>query len=90
MKEENFYYSIGTLAGGNHFIEVGESVHDGSDYLTIHSGSRNFGLRVCSYHAKKMLAERGLTQEYFDEFKQIAKNTQPTSDIPMKLAELAK
>lgn len=90
MKEENFYYSIGTLGGGNHFIEVGESVNDGSHYLTIHSGSRNFGLKVCNYHAKKMLAERGLTQKYFDEFKQITKNTQPTSDIPMKLAELAK
>lgn len=90
IKEETFYYSIGTLGGGNHFIEIGESVNDGSHYLTIHSGSRNFGLKVCNYHAKKMLAQRGLTQEYFDEFKQITKNTQPTSDIPQKLEELAK
>ena len=90
MKEETFYYSIGTLGGGNHFIEIGESATDGSHYLTIHSGSRNFGLKVCNHHAKKMLAQRGLTQEYFDEFKQITKNTQPTSDIPQKLEELAK
>jgi len=90
MKEDTFYYSIGTLGGGNHFIELGESTNDGSHYLTIHSGSRNFGLKVCNYHAKKMLAQRGLTQEYFDEFKQITKNTQPTSDIPAKLEELAK
>lgn len=85
-----FYHSVGTLGGGNHFIEVGESANDGSHYLTIHSGSRNFGLRVCNYHAKKMLAQRGLSQEYFDEFKFITKNTQPTSDIPEKLEELAK
>ncbi len=90
IKEDTFYYSIGTLGGGNHFIEVGESTNDGSHYLTIHSGSRNFGLKICNYHAKKMLAQRGLTQEYFDEFKQITKTTQPTSDIPQKLEELAK
>ncbi|MDU1906042.1 MAG: RtcB family protein [Dysgonomonas sp.] len=90
MNKDNFYYSIGTLGGGNHFIEMGESANDGAHYLTIHSGSRNFGLRVCNYHAKKMLAQRGLTQEYFDEFKFITKNTQPTSDIPAKLEELAK
>ena len=90
VKEDVFYFSIGTLGGGNHFIEIGESANDGSHYLTIHSGSRNFGLKICNYHAKKMLAKRGLTQEYFDEFKQITKNTQPTSDIPQKLEELAK
>lgn len=90
IKEDTFYYSVGTLGGGNHFIEVGESTTDGSHYLTIHSGSRNFGLKVCNFHAKKMLAQRGLTQEYFDEFKLIIKNTQPTSDIPGKLEELAK
>jgi len=90
IKEDTFYYSIGTLGGGNHFIEVGESANDGSHYLTIHSGSRHFGLKACNYHAKKMLAQRGLTQAYFDEFKQITKNTQPTSDIPQKLEELAK
>ncbi len=90
IKEEVFYYSIGTLGGGNHFIEIGESARDACHYLTIHSGSRHFGLKVCNYHAKKMLAQRGLTQEYFDEFKQITRNTLPTSDIPQKLEELAK
>jgi len=89
IKEDSFYYSIGTLGGGNHFIEIGESAGDGSHYLTIHSGSRHFGLKVCNHHAKKMLAQRGLTQEYFDEFKYITKNTVPTSDIPQKLEELA-
>jgi RNA-splicing ligase RtcB len=37
--------SLGTLGGGNHFIELG--VDSGGEYwLTIHSGSRNFGLQV--------------------------------------------
>ncbi len=41
--------SVGSLGGGNHFIEIGK---DEEDYLwlTIHSGSRNFGLQVAKYH----------------------------------------
>ena len=34
--------SLGTLGGGNHFIEV-DSSRDGTKYLIIHSGSRNLG-----------------------------------------------
>ena len=41
--------SIGTLGGGNHFIEL--SLTDSGNYvLTIHSGSRSLGVMVCSYH----------------------------------------
>ena len=40
--------SIGSLGGGNHFIEVDEG-SDGEKYLVIHSGSRNLGKRVCEY-----------------------------------------
>lgn len=86
--ERMFYNSVGSLGGGNHFIEIGESANDGSHYLTIHSGSRNLGLKVCNYHAKKMIAAKFRPQEYHDEFKDITQNTIPTSDIPIKLAEL--
>ena len=48
---EKFYNSIGTLGGGNHFIEIGKSSNN-DYYITIHSGSRNFGNQVCKYHAK--------------------------------------
>jgi tRNA-splicing ligase RtcB len=40
--------SVGTLGGGNHFIEVGLSTA-GDHWVTVHSGSRNFGKRVCEY-----------------------------------------
>lgn len=86
--EKMFYNSVGSLGGGNHFIEIGESADNGSHYLTIHSGSRNFGLKVCNYHAKKMVAAKFRPQAYHDEFKNITQNTVPTSDIPGKLAEL--
>lgn len=45
---------VGTLGGGNHFIEIGEC--DEEWYLFVHSGSRNFGLQVCKYHAAKAKA----------------------------------
>lgn len=41
--------SIGTLGGGNHFIEFGRSESNGDIWVTIHSGSRNFGKMVCDY-----------------------------------------
>lgn len=43
--------SIGTLGGGNHFIEVNEDA-DGNVYLVIHSGSRNIGKTVAEYYQK--------------------------------------
>jgi tRNA-splicing ligase RtcB len=44
--------SIGSLGGGNHFIELDEG-KDGTKYLVIHSGSRNLGKRVCEYWQKR-------------------------------------
>jgi len=41
--------SIGTLGGGNHFIEINEG-HDGRKYLVIHSGSRNLGTQVADLY----------------------------------------
>ncbi|MGN0673585.1 MAG: RtcB family protein [Anaerovoracaceae bacterium] len=41
--------SLGTLGGGNHFIEVDRAA-DGTNYLVIHSGSRNLGKQVAEYY----------------------------------------
>jgi len=41
--------SIGTLGGGNHFIEINEGA-DGTKYLVIHSGSRNLGTQVANVY----------------------------------------
>jgi RNA-splicing ligase RtcB len=43
--------SIGTLGGGNHFIEIDKS-SDGTFYLVIHSGSRNLGKQVAEIYQK--------------------------------------
>ena len=42
-------HSIGTLGGGNHFIEVGRS-DDGALFLVVHSGSRHIGHEVADYY----------------------------------------
>ena len=44
-----FERSIGTLGGGNHFIEV-DTDEKGNKYLIIHSGSRNLGKQVADYY----------------------------------------
>ena len=41
--------SLGTLGGGNHFIEV-DTTDDGYKYLVIHTGSRNLGKQVADYY----------------------------------------
>ena len=43
--------SLGTLGGGNHFIEIDEA-GDGTKYLVIHSGSRSLGKQVAEYYQK--------------------------------------
>lgn len=50
LKETNkFNRAIGTLGGGNHFIEV-DADEEGNKYLVIHTGSRNLGKQVADYY----------------------------------------
>ncbi|MBQ1904322.1 MAG: RtcB family protein [Ruminococcus sp.] len=44
--------SIGTLGGGNHFIEADKG-EDGSIYIVIHSGSRHLGVETAKYYQKE-------------------------------------
>ncbi|MDR0438154.1 MAG: RtcB family protein [Bacteroidales bacterium] len=52
---------LGTLGGGNHFIELQRS-DDGFLWIMVHSGSRNFGLQVAEYYNKKA---KKLNQIYY-------------------------
>lgn len=56
---ESARYQLGTLGGGNHFIEI-QAGDDGLAWLMIHSGSRNFGLKIAEhYHrAAQRLCEK--------------------------------
>lgn len=48
---ERVSHQAGTLGGGNHFIEIGRDSVEGS-WITAHTGSRNFGLKVAQYFQK--------------------------------------
>ena len=50
------YCSIGTLGGGNHFIEVNKD-DEGNLYLVVHSGSRHLGLEVAQYYQENAYRE---------------------------------
>jgi len=43
---------LGTLGGGNHFLELQYGVDDGKVYFMLHSGSRSLGKRTCDLHVK--------------------------------------
>ncbi|MCL2446178.1 MAG: RtcB family protein [Oscillospiraceae bacterium] len=94
--------SIGTLGGGNHFIEVGRN-EDGELYLVVHSGSRHIGNQVAKYYQdlawaalnskhKQLLAD-AIAQlkadgrdSEIENVKQQFKRDNPSHDIPKDLA----
>lgn len=57
------YFQIGTLGGGNHFIELQEN-DEGFLSVMIHSGSRHFGKSVCDYFHQKA---RALNQRWYSQ-----------------------
>lgn len=93
--------SIGTLGGGNHFIEIDRG-GDGHLYLVVHSGSRHLGVETASFYQKAgwKTLQRGyqpLVQEAMQQLKaqgreqDIARTTaqikrEYTPDVPKELA----
>lgn len=65
------YKSIGTLGGGNHFIEIDHD-DEGNLYLIIHTGSRHLGIEVCSYYQDE--AYEKLKKDEFGDYSQLAKD----------------
>ncbi|NLM19548.1 MAG: RtcB family protein [Clostridiaceae bacterium] len=62
--------SIGTLGGGNHFIEI-DRAEDGTNYLVIHSGSRNLGKQVADLYQKLAIDLHKGKDSYFKQRDQI-------------------
>ena len=74
---EEGYLCLGTLGGGNHFIEVDKD-DEGNLYVVVHSGSRHIGLQVAQqyqyeaqkYHANKHVTAKDLEQKLMQEGKE--------------------
>ncbi|WP_099466850.1 RtcB family protein [Konateibacter massiliensis] len=58
--------SLGTLGGGNHFIEV-DCAEDGTNYLVIHTGSRNLGKQVAEIYQQLAIDLDKGKETYFQE-----------------------
>ena len=63
QKESMFYNSIGTVGGGNHFVEVGETP-EGNYAFTVHCGSRNLGQMVWKYWKMEANKQTGMTNGF--------------------------
>lgn len=84
--------SLGTLGGGNHFIEVDQS-SDGTYYLVIHSGSRNLGKQVAEIYQQLAIDLHKGKEKYFkqrDEIIQTYKAAGRRKEIQAVLKELEK
>lgn len=84
--------SMGTLGGGNHFIEIDVDEED-NKYLVIHTGSRNLGKQVaeiyqekaikyCSYEKEMNLERQNIIKEYKEQHRE--------KEIQEKLIEISK
>jgi RNA-splicing ligase RtcB len=83
--------SLGTLGGGNHFIEVNRSEETNLEYLTVHSGSRNLGQKVFKYHQDIIFNGRNIDWDEFDDkVKKFKRNCKNKKDIKKYQDELRK
>ena len=72
MEEGVFYKSLGSVGGGNHFIEYDEQEDGDLAGVTLHFGSRNFGVKVCKYWMGKtnVALTKDEVKEYTAKFKE--------------------
>ena len=82
---ERAWNSLGTLGGGNHFIELDKD-DEGYIYLVVHSGSRHLGLEVANYYqqlAEKQVCKRDSNsiQELIANLKAQGRHTEISSEL---------
>lgn len=80
IDEGTFYKSIGTVGGGNHYIEIND--YNGNYAFSIHCGSRNFGAKIGNYWIS--ISEKGKIneKEIKSEIKKIVETTENKEEIP--------
>lgn len=82
--------SLGTLGGGNHFIEVDKD-DEGGIYIVIHSGSRHLGLEVAGYYQEQAYSSlNGNTKADIEQLIAEYKTAGRESEIQTAIGELKK
>jgi len=72
MDPKTWYYSINSFGGGNHYCEYDVNEENNLYGITVHCGSRNFGVKVCKYwenKSKGAALSKAEMKEYTNEFK---------------------
>lgn len=82
---ERISLSLGTLGGGNHFIELAKD-EDDELWLTVHSGSRHLGVLVANHHQK--IAEKSVQKINSKELIQKLKDEGRQTEIQNSLKNL--
>lgn len=73
--------SLGTLGGGNHFVELNQSENN-ELYLTIHCGSRCLGGAICHYHQEKINGSRYIDwKEYEKDVERMKRHTKVPKEL---------
>lgn len=67
-------FQLGTLGGGNHFIELGTNDRTGNLHIIIHSGSRGLGHKVATHYMKEAAKQSIDISELIAQFRAIPKN----------------
>lgn len=93
LKESNkFNKAIGTLGGGNHFVEI-DVDDENNKYLVIHTGSRNLGKQVADYYQNLAVELCSGKEEMYKKKEKIIKTYKEQgkkSEIQEALKELEK
>lgn len=93
LKEtKKFNRAIGTLGGGNHFIEI-DVDDEGNKYLVIHTGSRNLGKQVADYYQNLAIELCSGKEEMYKKKEEIIKTYKEEgrkSEIQAAIRELEK
>lgn len=79
--------SIGTLGGGNHFIEV-DIDEEENYYIVIHSGSRHLGIEVCNYWQNKAIKHCSNNNELRNKIIEQCKKEHREKDIEKELSQI--
>ena len=82
VNENVFYNSLGTVGGGNHFIEYDEDTENNISAFTLHFGSRIFGTKVCKYWMKN--CGQDLTKKEYHNFVNEFKSEYLTTHTDMR------
>ena len=64
VSSNNYLKAMGTLGGGNHYIEFNKE-ENGSCYLTVHCGSRHMGQAICNHHQDKIKNNKNYDKKNF-------------------------